>query len=295
MKAQSTLKKINFILIALLPFLAALAIQTAASLIGMFFLFLYVYLQSPLNFQSELFYQTLLSTQFNTNVMVVYSSITVLLLGTWYKVASSPRRVPRRRISQIVRPGMVAALLMLAASLQYLSAYLINFVAYLRPDWLQAYNDLLDSAGMNEMTLMLILYSVIIAPICEELIFRGVMLHYAKKAIPFWCANLFQALLFGVYHMNLMQGIYAFLVGIFCGLIFHYGNSIYLSIGFHMLFNFWGTFLNFLIVGSSNTFVSLLILAAALLVTAAGLILYMRSAAARCRFTAPAEFHRLDP
>lgn len=289
MKTRETLKKIGFILIAFLPFIAALVIQVAASLIGMFFLFLSVYLKSPLSFNSELFYNALLGTQFNSAVMVIYSMITVLLLGTWYKVASTPRRVPRRRISQVVRPGMLAALVILAASLQYLSSFLINFTAYLKPDWLKAYTVLLETAGMNDITLLLVLYSVIIGPVCEELIFRGVMLYYAQKALPFWAANLFQALLFGVYHMNIVQGIYAFLVGIFCGLIFHYGKSIYLSIGFHMLFNFWGTFLVFLIVGSSSSFVNMVIFAVTILLTAGGLLLYKRSAAARNKLSCTAD------
>ena len=60
----------------------------------------------------------------------------------------------------------------------------------------------------DEPSLILVLYSVLIGPVCEELIFRGLTLKYAKRAMPFWVANFLQALLFGVFHMNMIQDVY---------------------------------------------------------------------------------------
>ena len=60
--------------------------------------------------------------------------------------------------------------------------------------------------------------------------------------MPFWVANLLQALLFGVFHMNMIQGVYAFVVGIVLGFICEKSHSIYPSMLFHILFNIWGTF-----------------------------------------------------
>ena len=96
--------------------------------------------------------------------------------------------------------------------------------------------------GLDEPSLILVLYSVLIGPVCEELIFRGLTLKYAKRAMPFWVANLLQALLFGVFHMNMIQGVYAFVVGIVLGFICEKSCSIYPSMLFHILFNIWGTF-----------------------------------------------------
>lgn len=96
--------------------------------------------------------------------------------------------------------------------------------------------------GLDEPSLILVLYSVLIGPVCEELIFRGLTLKYAKRAMPFWVANFLQALLFGVFHMNMIQGVYAFVVGIVLGFICEKSRSIYPSMLFHILFNIWGTF-----------------------------------------------------
>ena len=42
--------------------------------------------------------------------------------------------------------------------------------------------------------------------------------------------------------MNVIQGIYAFFIGLFLGYICGRGGSVWLSIFLHILFNFWGTF-----------------------------------------------------
>ncbi|MFQ7713992.1 MAG: type II CAAX prenyl endopeptidase Rce1 family protein [Agathobacter rectalis] len=41
----------------------------------------------------------------------------------------------------------------------------------------------------------------------------------ARKALPFALANLMQAALFGLFHLNWIQGIYAFALGIVLGYV----------------------------------------------------------------------------
>lgn len=53
--------------------------------------------------------------------------------------------------------------------------------------------------------------------------------------------------------MNMIQGIYAFCLGIILGYVCKKSNSIYNSILLHMLFNFWGTVLyRFFSIGTST-------------------------------------------
>lgn len=285
MQAKRLLKKIGYILISLLPFIAATSLQFVAMFLCMVIMGISMLLGFAYNFSVTDYFNSLMDTQFSTMVMVLYSLITTLLLGVWYHVASAPRRMPRRKVSQIFNPKIIVSLAVLVVALQYIISYLINVIAYLRPNWYQAYVDLLENAGMNEMTILLLFYSVIAGPICEEIIFRGVTLHYARKALPFWTANIVQAALFGLYHMNLMQGIYAFLVGIFCGYIYYYGKSIYLPILFHILFNLWGSSLSFLMYGGSNGIVHILIIIISLLTVAGGFLLYKNGVKSRDGYT----------
>ena len=50
-----------------------------------------------------------------------------------------------------------------------------------------------------------------------------------------------QAALFGLFHLNWIQGIYAFALGIVLGYVCERGGPIYYTIGLHQLFNLWGT------------------------------------------------------
>lgn len=65
---------------------------------------------------------------------------------------------------------------------------------------------------------MQIVYTVLLAPIIEEFVFRGLIFKVLRKWIPFVFAMSISAVLFGLYHGNLVQFVYA---GI-CGLLFAY-------------------------------------------------------------------------
>ena len=53
----------------------------------------------------------------------------------------------------------------------------------------------------------------ILAPLGEELVFRGLVYGILKKAFPVSVSILFSGLLFGLFHGNLVQGVYATLLG----------------------------------------------------------------------------------
>ena len=63
-------------------------------------------------------------------------------------------------------------------------------------------------------------------------------------------ANLIQALLFGIFHMNIVQGIYTCLLGFLLGYMAYRYDSILAPMITHALFNLFGT----LIVDLENRF-----------------------------------------
>ena len=84
---------------------------------------------------------------------------------------------------------------------------------------------------------VVLLFMIIIAPLSEELIFRAVILGRAKRLYGFKYANILQAILFGVYHGNLVQGIYAALIGLILGAVSFRFQTVYASIALHMIIN----------------------------------------------------------
>lgn len=76
----------------------------------------------------------------------------------------------------------------------------------------------LDAASTVELTPSMLAYSVLLAPVFEELIFRGAFLHYLAPCGKRF-AIVFSALLFGLMHGNIVQLPVAFFLGILLGYI----------------------------------------------------------------------------
>ncbi|MHC5373181.1 CPBP family intramembrane glutamic endopeptidase [Enterococcus sp. LJL120] len=70
----------------------------------------------------------------------------------------------------------------------------------------------MEAASASSTTLSMLIYSSLAAPICEELVFRGAVLHSLEKfGRPF--AMIVSSALFGIYHGNFTQGVFAFCAG----------------------------------------------------------------------------------
>ena len=59
----------------------------------------------------------------------------------------------------------------------------------------------------------IILYGVI-SPVVEEIIFRGILFNRMKRIFPVKLSMVVSAVLFGLFHANLVQGLYGFLMGL---------------------------------------------------------------------------------
>ncbi|MCR8746895.1 CPBP family intramembrane glutamic endopeptidase [Romboutsia lituseburensis] len=84
---------------------------------------------------------------------------------------------------------------------------------------------------------------VVFGPIYEEILYRRIIFEYFKKNYSLVTAIVFQALVFGVAHGNIVQSIDAFIGGILLALIYIYSNSLLGSIILHMVFNLIGMWL----------------------------------------------------
>ena len=85
---------------------------------------------------------------------------------------------------------------------------------------------------------------VIFSPLFEESVFRFLIMGVLELKTGFGIANVIQALIFGIYHMSLIQGIYAFLLGALIGLLKHYSGTVLSCICFHVAFNITGVLVN---------------------------------------------------
>lgn len=76
----------------------------------------------------------------------------------------------------------------------------------------------IDTAATVTITLPYLLRLCVIDPVAEELCFRGVSLVALERCgLPFWAANLIQAVLFACFHFNVVQSGYALVCALVLG------------------------------------------------------------------------------
>ena len=89
----------------------------------------------------------------------------------------------------------------------------------------------------------LILGISVMAPVVEELLFRGIIQGELRKAMPDWLAIIIQAVVFALFHLEPIQSSYVLLPGLLLGLAYYWSRSIWVPVIMHISFNFIGSVL----------------------------------------------------
>lgn len=112
----------------------------------------------------------------------------------------------------------------------------VSFVLALLPEaWMEEYAE--AAVSLNQKGVLMAISTVLIAPIVEEIIFRGLILSRLNRVIPGWLAALLSALLFGVCHGQIVWMAYAFVLGVIFGFFALRAKSVWPSLCSHILFN----------------------------------------------------------
>ena len=77
----------------------------------------------------------------------------------------------------------------------------------------------------------------LITPIAEELLFRGAIYGYLRRMTKLNIAMILSSMLFGMYHMNMVQGIYGFLIGCLMVYAYEYFGDFKFAVAVHVISN----------------------------------------------------------
>jgi len=242
------MKKFGRFCFSFVPVLYAFAAQLMATC----FIYGIIYLIVSFENKSFMDFITFASNQnIMSLIMILYSLLVAVPFIFWYQWKYKGNLLAQPKT--FLHPLKLIACIVIVPGVQFLASYVMSGIALIYPKSLEQYTDLLKNAGLTgDIGIVMILYSVVFAPIAEEFLFRGITMRSFRKILPFWIANILQALLFGIFHMNLIQGAYAFLLGLFLGYFCERGGSIYYSILIHFLFNLWGVFVSSNLPGLSS-------------------------------------------
>lgn len=169
-------------------------------------------------------------------ILIVSQLVLLLVFGLWYYFAYGRKKRPEGT----PKPLPLQILLIVATGIgaQFFISSILTIIGNLAPWMLESYNELMEQAGIFEGTALTLLSTVVLAPLSEELVCRGVILRLAGKVSPkFWVANVIQAVGFGILHGNLVQGIYAFALGLVLGAVYGRFRNIWLCMLLHGVMN----------------------------------------------------------
>ena len=178
-------------------------------------------------------------------VPVIFIDIVVIVIGLkWTKISFKKEFINKGRYDKkTILIGMIslAGLLLLSNSIYTIYSTIINSMGIVIPS-----PDFTFPTNIN-IRIIYILYVCILGPILEEIIFRGIILNYMKK-YGLFVAIIFSAVLFTMFHMNLVQFITPLLIGILFGFICIKTESIVPSIILHIVNNSYATIMSYIYV-----------------------------------------------
>ncbi len=169
----------------------------------------------------------------------------VLAAGIFLRMSKSNERMKQlTKLDPRYWTRISVFLLMIILFSQMISYAIVDLFEVSLQSAYQSYIQLLENSGLSNPNIVIIVAVVLFAPICEELVFRGITLELAGRGTnQFWLMNTIQAFFFGLSHMNLVQSTYAFVLGLMLGVIRKKTDSIIIPIIVHILFNLCGVLL----------------------------------------------------
>lgn len=232
--------KIKSFFVAIMYLVIAFVVQIIVSIIGATIVSVNYFANNQSAIQNSGLDQTAAITNelmSNMNYILLTSSITTIVLFILiYKLR-------KKNISEELLFKATNKLNYLIALLLGVSVWIFNtgFVSLLSEGELfknsfKALEESLAFVGGNNIILSILVVGIV-APFAEELLFRGIIYNKLIKNISIRGTIIIQGILFGVYHMNLVQGLYASLLGIVFGYVTFKTKSIWPAIIMHMVNN----------------------------------------------------------
>ena len=172
----------------------------------------------------------------SSTINVLIGAIPLLVLGyplIYILTKKLPSRTPEKKPFKASHEIMF---FLMTLSVMCIGNFISSFLASILTGG-QSQNGLVNT--ISSMEIVTIIYTVIIAPIVEELFFRKLLLDKLSGYGEKW-AIIFGALCFAMFHTNLYQFVYTFGMGLIFGYVYIKSGNIIHTIIMHSGINFIG-------------------------------------------------------
>jgi len=239
------MKKVGTVIIGFLIVLGAMLIREVVAAIEMFGYSFYKIMSGAIEKEEmATFVQSIVA---NTDLLLFISAVGmcvwIVVFGILYN--KSRKSEGKALFEGKLTVNRVLILCLMGIGLQFFINSILGSLIKVAPTLMESYAKVVKTLGMGN-SLTSLLFVGFIAPIGEELVFRGITMNYLQKHLSFVAVNIVQAVFFGLYHLNVVQGIYAFVLGLILGWIVKKYGSIREAILLHMAVNLSGCLVGFI-------------------------------------------------
>ncbi len=174
------------------------------------------------------------------------TGLVTMIPAVWFYKRDRNRRVWGRLVSD--PPGVkmkmheVVRLLAFGAGLSLYINLLVGFLQMFMEN--NTYQNLMDKITSGHSIWEMILWMGIVAPIAEEMIFRWLIYLRLRDFMKIPAAVGISAIIFGVYHGNVVQAIYAGIVGAVMAYILEMSGNIWSCVFIHIGANIFSVILS---------------------------------------------------
>lgn len=185
-------------------------------------------------------------------LMVLAVMVSCVIFYFWYKKYMSIRERERIDLRKVFSLKNIRLYFGIGIGCQLFFSGLLTLLRPLFKTLFAYYDETISSIFITD-TIIAGVYIVILAPVIEELMLRGILFNRLRQALPFYAANLIQAVLFGIYHWDIIQGIYAFGIGLILGYMYEKTKTLRAPVFVHMIVNGSGFFIQVSDIGKYIT------------------------------------------
>jgi len=219
-----------------------IGVQFVVAIVLMFGTAIQYALESPgdVNYTTQMLMQTMQGEDFLTNLTVIATAVSAVIAVFFYWLLWGRKRTAedKRYFHEKVLKGKNFLMISIATvGLYFLAILISNIIGIVSPDTMEEYNEMMNMA-LGGNIFMVLLATIILAPISEECIMRGMIFQNLRKYFSVPAAIVIQAVIFGIFHMNWVQGLYVLPVGLALGFVAAKSRSVLPCIFMHMLNNF---------------------------------------------------------
>lgn len=173
--------------------------------------------------------------------LVIISAIAAILTLRTYIQMFRKQEISLSKICKFKKVNLRNSLIVILCSfgLVLFSSSLVDLLMSKFPSYIET-SKIISS---NTNSILGIISIILILPLFEEILFRGLIFNDLKKHLNITIAIVIQGFLFAIAHGNILQSIYTFILGIVLAIVYDKLNSIIAPMLLHVTYNLLGSIL----------------------------------------------------